>query len=166
MKHDNKFSETGTPLLSPQGHNLGDPYKAVHQACYCQSAKLGSAPWGHPQCACISQSMTLWEPGISPLMLPVESWARGYKTVLGAHVQLRAQTHISCSARIDAHGGYQMSWVRTQLSMPLCAYSQWRANEGARLMKRHCFFINRCSRNGTLSLMKVRIHVNKCSVVC
>ena len=54
MKHDNKFLETDPPLLSPQGHNLGHPYEAVHQACYCQSAKLGSAPWGHPQRASIS----------------------------------------------------------------------------------------------------------------
>ena len=67
--------------------------------------------------------------------------------------------------RSHAHGGYKTSWVRTQLSMPPWAYPQWRANEGARL-KRRCFFINRRSRNGTLSLMKVRIHVNKCSVVC
>ena len=33
-------------------------------------------------------------------MLPVESWARGYKTGVGAHDQLRAQTHISCSAEL------------------------------------------------------------------
>ena len=49
---------TDSTLLSPQGHNLGHPYEAVHQACYCQSAKLGSAPWGHPQCASISQSLS------------------------------------------------------------------------------------------------------------
>ena len=68
--------------------------------------------------------------------------------------------------RIHAHGGYKMSWLPTQLSMPPSAYLQWRANEGARLMKLCCFFINRRSRNGTLSSLKVRIHVNKYSVVC